>query len=180
MSQCSGAGFYQQAVDVTVVAAGELDHLVSTGVPPRQPNRTHGRFGPRVDHADFFDRRHRRDHRFGQLGFQDRGCSEAGPTGQGGLESRHDLGMSVSEDVRSPAADVVNQRVAIDIPQPGTLAPVDDQRIAAHGTEGPGRAVDSAGDRLGCPGKMGLAVVSRWAAHAGHARQEELRRARIV
>ena len=53
------AGRDEQAVDVAVIVAGELDDH-SRPVKPRASRMPHRGFGPRADQPDFFDRRHRR------------------------------------------------------------------------------------------------------------------------
>src|SRR5258708_2273950 len=54
--------------------------------------------------------------------------------------------MGVPQDVRSPRADVIDVAVAVDVIEASPFAALDEQRLAAHSSEGPGGAVDPAGD----------------------------------
>ena len=55
----AGAGRDEQAIDVAVVAAGELDDDVAAGEAAGQADGAHRRLGAGADHADHLDRRHR-------------------------------------------------------------------------------------------------------------------------
>ena len=48
----------QQAIDVAVIAAGELDDDIAAGEAARQANGAHRRLGAGADHAHHLDRRH--------------------------------------------------------------------------------------------------------------------------
>ena len=105
----------QQAVDVSMVVAGELDDHFATGEAASQADGAHGGFGTRVDQADFLDRRNGLDDQFGQLVFGLGRRSKAGTPGEGGFEGFDHLGMAVSENHRSPGTDVVDVPVAVNV-----------------------------------------------------------------
>ena len=52
----AGARLGEEAVDVAVVGAGELDHALAAGRGAGEPDRAHRRLGPGVDHPDHLDR----------------------------------------------------------------------------------------------------------------------------
>jgi hypothetical protein len=52
-----------------------------------------------------------------------------------------DRRMRVPENQRSPRTDVVDVPVAVHIPNVRACAPVDDNRLTADASEGPGRTV---------------------------------------
>jgi hypothetical protein len=54
--------------------------------------------------------------------------------------------MSVSKDEWPPREDIVDVPVPVDVVEVRSLAALDEKRLSANGTEGSGRAVDSAGD----------------------------------
>ena len=61
------AGGDQQAIDVAVVVAGELDDRIPPGEAAGQADGAHRRFGAGVDQPHHLDRRHGRDDQLGQL-----------------------------------------------------------------------------------------------------------------
>ena len=68
--------------------------------------------------------------------------------------------VGVAEDHRSPGADVIEVAVAVDIDELGPFGMVDEDRLAAHPAEGPGRAVHAPGDKLLWRGEGGLALLA--------------------
>src|SRR6202021_2216572 len=80
------AGVGQQRVDVTVVAAGELDDLGAAGESAGQSHRAHGGLGAGVDQPDQVNRRHPVDDLRGQFAFGGGGGHrpQAGGGGLGG------------------------------------------------------------------------------------------------
>lgn len=139
----AGAGGGEQPVGVAVVAAGELDDLGAAGEAPGQPDRRHGRLGPRVDQPDLLDRG-AVDDLGGQLHLTRGGGAEAGAEG-GGLPDRLDhLGVGVAQDQRPPGADQVDVAPPVGVVQPGTL-PDHEARGATDGTERAHRGVHPAG-----------------------------------
>ncbi len=79
---------HQQAIDVAVIIAGELDDHVAPGEAAGQANGAHRGFGARVDQPHLLDRRHGLDNQLGQLVFGQRRRAEAGAAADGRLEGR--------------------------------------------------------------------------------------------
>ena len=67
----------------------------------------------------------------------------------------------MSENVRAPRTNEVDQLVAVEIPQVRAVAALNEQRLAADTAERAGRAVHSAGDRLQGSLELGLATFTR-------------------
>ena len=71
------AGRDEQAIDVPVVVAGELDDHVAAREAAGQPDRAHRRFGAGADQPHFLDARHGLDDQLGQLVLGRGRCAEA-------------------------------------------------------------------------------------------------------
>src|SRR3984885_10417881 len=101
------AGVGQQRVDVTVVAAGELDDLGAAGESAGQTHRAHGGVGTGVDQPDQLNRRHPVDDLGGKFAFGG-GGGPGRQAGGGGLgDGFYHRRVRVAEDHRSPPADQV-------------------------------------------------------------------------
>ena len=142
------SGFHQQGVGVAVVAAFKLHDVLALGIGAGQADGRHGRFGARAHEAHFLHVRERGNHQFGQIGFGGRGRSEAGAAARRRNHGFDHGRGGMAENERSPGADVIHVFVAIGIPDVGTLAAHDVQRIASHGTESAYRGVDASGNQL--------------------------------
>ncbi len=73
------AGANEQRVDVSVIAACELQDRLAAGGRTRQTERAHRRLGSRVHQTNLLDGRERPDEVLGQLDLAAGGRSEAGP-----------------------------------------------------------------------------------------------------
>ena len=143
------AGRHQQAVDVAVIVAGELDDHVAAGEAAGQADRAHRGLGAGVDQPDLLDRRHGLDDQLGQFAFGLGRGAEAGAAARAAASSAATTaGWRVAQDHRPPRADVVDVAIAVDVEQIGPLAALEEDRLAADAAEGPGRAVDAAGHEL--------------------------------
>ncbi len=154
----------QQRVDVAVVAAGELEHLGTSGGPASQPQHAHRRLGARADQTHLIDRG-ALDDQFGQfdLGL---GWGAEGST-QGSLLSHRGqhLRVCVAQDYRTPGAHQIDQFVAVLVGDEGTLRRGDEPRGPANGTEGTDRRVHPAGNDALCPREEGLRLWGGLRAH---------------
>ena len=141
-------GLHQEGVAVAVVAAHEFQHLL----PPRE--RTHqaedGQAGlrARIHHAHHLHARHAGDDGFGHLVLQGAGRAEGCAFRQLGDQRLPHLRVGVTHDGRAPGADVVDERVAVDVDAAGPLHPVEDDGLAADRLEGTDRGVDAAGQQV--------------------------------
>ena len=142
------AGLHQEHVGVAVVAAFELDHLFAAGVGAHQAQHGHAGLGSAVDEANHLHAGDGVDHHLGEGVFQGAGGAKAGALGEGLLQGLDHLGIGVSADGGSPAADVIDVAVAIHIPGVGAFDAIEHDRLAAHGAEGPNRGIHSAGHQL--------------------------------
>jgi hypothetical protein len=61
--------------------------------------------------------------------------------------------MSVPQNSRPPAADIIDQFSIIDRSDARTLGTIDKKRLSAHATKGAHRRVDATGDSLLCAGE---------------------------
>ena len=118
------AGFDQQAIRVTVIAAFELDDAAAVREAARETQRAHGRFGAARDHAHLFDRRHQFADFFGDFDFGFGRRAEREAVGQHALHGFQHFGMDVAEDHRAPRADVVDIALAVRVPEVRAFARV--------------------------------------------------------
>jgi hypothetical protein len=70
--------------------------------------------------------------------------------------------MAMSQDVRPPRADVIDEPVAVDVEQKRPFAAFEKQWLAPDSAKRPRRAVDAAGDKLlgAVKGSMTLVAVN--------------------
>jgi len=129
-----------------VVATGELDHLGPAGGAAGQPDRAHGRLGPRVDEADLVDRRNHPRDQFGKLHLGKGGGAEGGAPDDRRADGVQDLGVGMAEEQRTPRADIVDVGVAIDIGEAAPARGRDEEGLSSHGAERAHGRVDAAGD----------------------------------
>ncbi len=80
------------------------------------------------------------------------GNAKAGAVLGGGFHGGDDFGMRVSQNGRAPRQHVINQFIAVHVPDVRAAGPVDEERLAADRAEGAHGRIDAAGDvfqRLG-------------------------------
>jgi hypothetical protein len=134
-SHHSGARRREQRVDVTVVAAGELDHQLPAGGGARQADRRHGGLGTGGDQPDLVDRR-TRDDLLGEVDLRPR----RGAVGRAPVNRLGDLGdhrrVRVPEQQRPPRADQVHVGAAVGVDEVGAGAADHEPRHAPDGAEG--------------------------------------------
>ena len=140
------AGLHEEGIGVAVVAAGHLDERVAAGGRARQADGAHGRLGAGADEAEPLDRRHGIGDQLGQLDLVAVRRAVAGATGGGIGDGGHDGRMGVAQDHRPPGADIVDQLVAVHVPDQCPEGAIDHPRRAADCAEGAHRRVDAAGE----------------------------------
>ncbi|MPM32914.1 hypothetical protein SDC9_79481 [bioreactor metagenome] len=143
----TGAGGDEQRVDVAVVAALELDHLVPAGGAAGQPQGGHRRLGAGVDQPDLLDRG-AGDDLGGQVDLgAGRGAEGGAVRGRPGDRVEH-LGMRVPQQHRPPGADQVDVLVAVDVGDVRPPGRPDEPRRATDGAEGAHRGAHPTRDHL--------------------------------
>src|SRR5919197_5248137 len=156
---------------MAVVAAVELDDLLASGERARQPDRRQRGLGTGVDEADHLDRRKGLADQLGKLDLAPGRRAEAGAVA-GALGNRlDDAGVGVSEDQRSPGAEVVEILIAVLVPDPGAEAPPDEQRVAPDRFEGANGAVDASRQESNGALVEGARALSPWSGHRASHRQ---------
>ena len=140
----------EEGVSVTVIAAFELNDLISSREATRQTDGTHRRLRPRVDHTHTLYRGEElRADELGHLDLTRIARSVACPLLQLLTYRLLDGRVSVPEEQGSPRADVVDVLIAIGVEDVGALAVVDVEWGKTYRAEGTHRAIDSAGDVSG-------------------------------
>ena len=132
-----------------MVVALELDDLVTARIPPRDPDRAHGRFRAGRDEPHLVHTRHRTANCLCQLDFQRSGSAERRASTELLLNSVDDLWMRVSQQQRPPRPDAVQIAVAVGIVEIRAFTPLDKQRFAAHRPKRAHRRIHAAGDHSG-------------------------------
>ena len=145
----TGAGTREEGVDVTVVAAGELDHAVAAGHGPCEPERAHRRFGTRAHEPHHLDGRHSVDDLGCELDLGLGRRAERRASIDRVVDRRRRLGVRVAEDQRAPGLHPVHVAVAVDVLDDGALAPAHEDRLVhshrPHRTHG---RVDASGEEV--------------------------------
>ena len=148
--EAAGPGPDQEAVGMAVVAALELDDLVTARERASDSNGAHAGLGAGAHEAEHLDGRDGVDDQSRQTAFQLGGSAEARPPLGGALDRRYDPRVRVAQDQRPPRTDVVDVLASVGIVDARALAALDERRHAAHGSKGPHGAVHAAGQqRLG-------------------------------
>ena len=160
------AGLREQPVDVAVIGARELEHLLAAGGGPREADGGHRGLGPRGGHAQHLDALHPPHDLAGQLDLARGRRAEAGAVGGRRGERLEHVRMGVPVDQRAPGADVVDEAVAVDVDEFGALAAGDEDRLAADRAHRAHGRVDAAGDHLQrTPVELGRARVGERRRH---------------
>ena len=134
---------------MAVVAALELDDLVATREATCKTDGTHRRLRPRVHHAHTLYRGEElRANKLCHLDLAGITSPVARTLLQLTADSLLDGRVSVSEEQRSPGADVVDVFIAIDVKDVGALAVIDIKGGEAYRAEGTYGAIDPARDIL--------------------------------
>ena len=145
------AGVGEQAVDVAVVGAGELEDRVAAGRGARQADRAHRRLGARRGHPHHLGAGTRSTTSAASSTSRRRGRAVARARARPPRDRRDDVRVRVPGDQRAPRADVVDVAVAVDVDQLGALAALDEDRVAADRAHRPHRRVDAARQQLERP-----------------------------
>src|SRR5438874_1704072 len=148
VSERATPGFYQERISVTMVTTGELDDLVAFGESARQPQARHRRLCAAVHHPDFFDCRHPRADQLGHFHFKRIGNTEADASLRCFANGANDNWRGVSENGRSPTANVIDQFNAIDGPNARAVGALDENWFAANPAKSADRRVYAAWNSL--------------------------------
>jgi len=137
---------HQQGIPMAMIAPIELDDLLPSREPSRQPYGAHGCLGSGIDHAHHFHGWDHFHHLLGHLDFQPGGNPVGGSILRRSLNGSDDGRMSMAKDQRPPGADIVNVLIPVFIPNPRSLSFSNENRVSSDGSGRPNRAVDPAGD----------------------------------
>ncbi len=139
------AGLGQQAVNVAVVGAGELDDPIATGRCPGEPYRAHRSLGPRRRHPQHLDRVEALADVRGQLDLALGRRSVAGAAGGRFADGVHHVRVGMPQHQRAPGGDPVDVAMAIDVDQLEACAALDEDRVlASNRSHCPNRGVHPA------------------------------------
>src|SRR5947207_2807611 len=133
---------------MTVITAIEFDNFIASGESARQSNARHRRFGPTVDHSDLLNRRHPLTDQFGQFHFERIRNSE---TQSARSRIAHGIDYDfwrVTENSRTPTADVVDVFFPIDIPNFRARSALNAKGFAADIAERAHWRINAAGNAL--------------------------------
>ncbi len=124
-----GVGGPHRGVEQAVVGALEGDVVVLAGIAAGEAERRHHRLGAGIGEADQVGRRHHLLDELGDgnflLGAEREDRADVLPLPGG----RIDLRMAMAEDRRAVAQAVVDVFVAVEVPEPGTLAMLHEDRL---------------------------------------------------
>jgi hypothetical protein len=126
-----------------VIAAFELDDPRPIRGCAREAQRRHRRLGARAHEAHHLDRRHHLSDRGCHLDLERGRRAERESGRELSLDRSDDGWMTMAEDHRAPGADVVEELVAVFVPQVRAVGARDEARRAAHRFVGAHRRVDA-------------------------------------
>ena len=127
-----------------VIAALEFHDFVASGESPRQTQAGHRRLGAAVDHADFSHRGHPRADQLRHFHFERiRNAIAQSASRRRAHRIDHDA-RGVTEDGRTPSADVVDVFVPVDIPDPCSFRAIHKERLTPDPAESAHRRIDAA------------------------------------
>jgi hypothetical protein len=132
-------------IDVTVVAAFELDDELAARRAACEPERAHHGLGAGRDEAHLLDAGIELDDLLGQLDLRPAGRAIGRALAHGRLDRLDDRGVRVAEDQRAPGADEVEIVAAVDVGDLRAARARDHERLAADCAEGAHGRVDTAG-----------------------------------
>ncbi len=136
----------EEGIDVAVIAAFEFDDAVAACEAAGEADGGHGGLGAAVDHADFLDGGDPGGDDLSHFDFERVGDTKGDAAFGGGLDGVDDGLGGMAEDGGAPGADVVDEVVAIDIPDVGAFGFGDEERVAIDVSESADRGVDAAWD----------------------------------
>jgi hypothetical protein len=133
-----------------MIATLKLDDLISTGEAPREPDAAHGSLRAAVDEAHFFNRGHEIANGLSHFYLKGIWNSEAqtvgGSPANGG---NHDV-RCMAENGWPPRTHVINEFLAFDGEEAGTLGSPDKERLTANGSKSTNWRVYPGGDNELC------------------------------
>ena len=141
----AAAGVGEQAVDVAVVGAGELQQLRAAGRRAGEADRAHRGLGARRGHAQHLDAGHAAADLLGEVDLARRRGAEARAALRRVGDRRDDLRVGVAGDERPPRAHPVDVRVLVDVEDLAARAALHEQRVAADRAHRPDGRVHAAG-----------------------------------
>ena len=143
--RCAGTRLDEKAVAVSMVAAFKFQDLITAGIASRCTKCAHRRFSAGVHHTEFFDGRIDFVNQLGDFCLHRCRRTVRGASLSCFLNGSNDSWMCVSEDHRSPGADVIDIGISIDICDMRTFRRRNEGRRAAHVRVGTDRTIDPAG-----------------------------------
>ena len=141
----SRSGCHQQGICVSMIASVKFDNRVPSSDPTRQANSTHRGFGTRINHAHHLNRRDRFNDHLGELDFKVNRGAKAGSSFQHRCNRLDYRRVSVSENQRSPRANIITVVIPVSVNDQTALCTIDENRIGAHRLAGAHRTVDATG-----------------------------------
>src|SRR4051812_16660092 len=118
-----------------MIAAVELEDGVAARHCARDAHRAHRGLGAARHESQHLDVRHAFRDQFAELHLESSWNAEARAAPHGVVERREDNAGGVAERERAPREHVVDVFMAVDIPDPGAISPLDDERLAADSAE---------------------------------------------
>ena len=144
-----GARAREQRIDVTVVAARELEDAITLREAAREPQRAHRGLRAGRDEPNPLDRRHCVDDLLRELDLGLGRRAERRAALRSGTDRLDGLGIGMAEDERPPREHPVEVPAAVGVDEIRTLAAGGEERLLeTDGAHRPHRRVDSAGDEL--------------------------------
>ena len=164
---------------MAVVATLELDDLVAAGEGAHQAKNRHAGLRSAVHETDHLHTGNSVDDHLGQSVLKSAGSPEACALLDCFLKCADHFGVGMAADCRSPAADVIDVFVVIDVPGIGALDPIKDDRLPTHGFECTHWGAHATGHQSlgGAEQLLGATGVQAWCCHWGGSQRADANRA---
>ena len=152
-------GLHQQSIGMAVVAPLELDQQLATRDTACQTDRAHGGLGARTHQSHHFHAGHEPDDFFRQFSLAFGRCAKRKPILNGPLHRLQNSRMTMSQNHRTPGADVIDEPLSVGIPEIRPLGPLHETRRSAHGAKGAHWRIDATRNHPQGPVKQGLVSI---------------------
>src|SRR5437764_4205406 len=117
---------------MAMIAAVELNDLVPPGKSASETNARHRRFGSAVDHSDFFNRRHPFADQLGHVDFERIWNSKTQSARGRVADGINNHFWRVTKNRRTPAPDVIDVFLSVDVPNFRSGSALDKKWFAAN------------------------------------------------
>src|SRR5579883_1712161 len=131
-----------------MITAFELDDLIPARESASEASGGYRRFCAAGDHANEFDRGYEFANEFSKFDLEFGRCPETGAERCLLFYRLNNHWMRMTDNMRTPRADVIDIAIPIGIPNVSAFATSDEERFASHGAKGTNGRINAARNTL--------------------------------